>query len=223
MLVSSSQRVDLEKFNSLIDYKEDTYKGKIVSYILDNSKDLQAKFKELEENTGLEVINIARKNFSAGEFLKAIKDCEIFLTDSFHGTCFALLYHKKFLALKNESRGTARFDSLIETFNIKNSFISEIKEFSIENIEKSIVNWNFFDNRIQEEKIKFENWFEKTFIQQKNITLEQIVNEFDFEKYKTQKEYNQKEKVKIWKYLFSTQKLGTRKIFTILGIKIKVH
>ena len=215
--------LDLEKFNSLIDYKEDTYKGKIVSYVLDDSKDLQAKFKELEENTGLEVINIARKNFSAGEFLKAIKDCEIFLTDSFHGTCFALLYHKKFLALKNEDRGTARFDSLIETFNIGKSFISRIDKFTKENLDNSNLDYKAIDNQIKLEQDKFELWFDKTFNSPKEATIEQIANEFDFEKYKKQKEYLIKEKVKLSKLFFSIQKKGNRKIITFLGIKIKIH
>lgn len=214
--------LDLEKFDKIIDFNEDKYKGKIVSYVLDDSKILQEKFKELEKQTGLKVINIARKNFSAGEFLKAIKDCEIFLTDSFHGTCFALLYHKKFLALKNENRGTARFDSLIETFDIEKSFISKIEEFTVENISQNVIDWSKFDNKIQKEKNDFEIWFNKTFNEPKKATIEQIANEFDFQKYRTQKEYKQKENIKISRLIFSIQKQGGRKIITILGIRIKL-
>lgn len=211
------------KFDLLIDTKENKYKGKIVSYILDNSSELNIQLKNLQNKTGLEVINIDRAKISVEEFLKAIKDCEIFLTDSFHGTCFALLYHKKFLALKNESRGTARFDSLIETFGIENSFISNINELNIDNLEKSFICWSEFENRIQEEKLKFKQWFEKVFVELKTPTNEQIINEFDFEKYKKQKEYLIKEKVKLSKLFFSIQKKGNRKIITFLGIKIKIH
>ena len=214
--------LDLEKFDKIIDFGEKKYQGKIVSYVLDISTDLNKKFKKLEKSTGLEVINLARGKLSAGEFLKAIKDCEIFLTDSFHGTCFALLYHKKFLALKNESRGAARFDSLIETFNIQNAFISNIKDFNIEKIEQNKIDWTKFENRIQKEKNDFENWFDKTFNEPKNATIEQITNEFDFQKYKKLKEHKQKEKIKLSKLIFSIQKKGKRKTIIILGVRINL-
>ena len=112
---------------------------------------------------------------------------------------------------------------MIESFGIENSFISNINELNVDNIEKSFVCWSEFEKRIQEEKLKFEQWFEKIFCESKFPTQEQIMNEFDFEKYKKQKEYLLKEKIKLSKLIFSVQKIGARKVITFFGFRIKIH
>ena len=37
----------------------------------------------------------------------------LWITDSFHGTCMAVLFHKPFIAIGNPERGTSRFESLL--------------------------------------------------------------------------------------------------------------
>lgn len=48
------------------------------------------------------------------DFIYYFKNSEIIITDSFHGTCFSLIFNKKFISIKN--RNAKRFDTLIEMF-----------------------------------------------------------------------------------------------------------
>lgn len=52
--------------------------------------------------------NIAHPDFAG--WLAYFRHASYVITDSFHGTCFSLIYGKKFAAIKNRSKG--RFDSL---------------------------------------------------------------------------------------------------------------
>ena len=66
------------------------------------------------------------------------------ITDSFHGVCFALIFNKPFICIKNKDRGCARFDSLIQMFDIDSGFISSIKEIYNLDLE-NIINYTNFN------------------------------------------------------------------------------
>ena len=53
---------------------------------------------------------------SVSNWLNAIKTCKFLITDSFHGVCFAIIFNKPFVCIKNQDRGGARFDTLCELF-----------------------------------------------------------------------------------------------------------
>jgi len=52
------------------------------------------------------------------EWLAYIKNSDFVITDSFHGTCMAILFNKPFITIGNPSRGSARFESLLGAFNL---------------------------------------------------------------------------------------------------------
>ncbi len=87
-----------------------------VGYILD--KENENRVKSLIDSYGENFINLANSNLSVEEFLAYIKNSKLFITDSFHGTCFALIFNKKFLTISNENRGNSRFESLFKTFEL---------------------------------------------------------------------------------------------------------
>lgn len=59
------------------------------------------------------------------EFLARILHCEYFVTDSFHGMCFAIIFNKPFIVIKNTYRGAARFESLAHMLDCDRLLISE--------------------------------------------------------------------------------------------------
>lgn len=65
-----------------------------------------------------------RLPFSVGQWLRHIRDAEYFITDSFHGCVFAIIFNKPFVCLGNERRGSARFDSLLSTFSLQERLIT---------------------------------------------------------------------------------------------------
>ena len=76
-------------------------------------------------------------NVGPSELLGLIKNARFVLTDSFHGTCFSVLYHKQFLTFnrfmkKNTQSTNTRIDSLLRKLNLEErrviSPITNVKE-----------------------------------------------------------------------------------------------
>ena len=60
--------------------------------------------------------------------LQSIKNAEFFLCDSFHGTCFAIIYNIPFISIVNPRRGGTRFASLLKYFGLEDRMIRSIEE-----------------------------------------------------------------------------------------------
>ena len=59
------------------------------------------------------------------EFVYLIKNSAYIYTDSHHGVCFSMIYHKPFTPILNPWRGKARFTSLFKIFNMENLLVEE--------------------------------------------------------------------------------------------------
>lgn len=127
------------------------YKNKIVAYVLDTSDEYKKSYKYLEKNYNKKVIETANSNISVENWLKSIRDCDLFITDSFHGMCFALIFNKPFICLANKDRGATRFDSICEMLGVENQCIDSITEVTqrdcIFKVDYEVVN-----KRIEEER-----------------------------------------------------------------------
>lgn len=215
--------VDKEKFDKFIETNSIQYNNKIICYILDRNSKIDEEIDEFAKKVNLQVEFLSGENYSVGQWLAAIKNCKYFITDSFHGSCFSLIYHKPFICLKNISRGAERFVSLEKTFGIKSNFISSIDELKNFEILEKEIDWDNFEKIISEEKQKVELWFNKAFNSPKQISQEKISAELDF--INDFKNYNQNiEKESFLSQVFSVKnsKDKKRKIITILGIRIKI-
>lgn len=123
----------------------------IVSYVLDTNKEYKKAYKYLSEKYGGEVVETAKSNISVESWLKSIRDCNLFVTDSFHGMCFAIIFNKPFICISNKSRGAARFDSIVEMLGIENQCVNSIDEiYERDCVFK--VDWGVVNRRIEEER-----------------------------------------------------------------------
>lgn len=202
-----------ENFLKFVDKNNTKYQDKIVCMFLDSSEKIKNSVKKLSQDLSAEVVNITGKNLPVEEFLTAIYSSKYFVTDSFHGTCFGILFHKNFVTLKNEDRGNARFDSLIQTFGLKDCFVT-----SPENITPPVFNqsidWNSIENIISKEKEKANLWVENILNNPHPYGV--IENEFDIQKYAKYKLFKN-----TWAF-FSITKNNVRTTIQILGIKFKI-
>ena len=125
----------------------------IVSYVLDTNKEYKKAYKYLSEKYGGEVVETANSNISVESWLKSIRDCKLFVTDSFHGMCFAIIFNKPFICISNKSRGAARFESIVEMLGIENQCINSIDEtYTKDCIFK--VDYEKINQRIEKKKKK---------------------------------------------------------------------
>lgn len=76
------------------------------------------------------------------EWLRGFLDAELVITDSFHGCVFSILFNKPFIAIGNEGRGQARFDSLLKLFSLEDRLINSTMQLS--KLSKKI-NWDIIN------------------------------------------------------------------------------
>lgn len=111
----------------------------IFCYFLGTRKDIRNKAKELSEKTGIKIVIMRHMDeyveadeligdyypydINPRDFVKLLMNAEYVCTDSFHGTVFSILMHKKFITFYrvNPKRGNSthsRIDSLLNKFGL---------------------------------------------------------------------------------------------------------
>lgn len=85
------------------------------------------------------------------DWLAAFEHADFVVTDSFHGTVFAILNNTPFLTLINRSRGASRFDSLLGRLSLTDRMIDPADEVSNELIAAPI-DWSDVNDRLARER-----------------------------------------------------------------------
>ncbi len=155
--------VSKTKWDNLAKNSEKDCTGKILTYILDRNPEYEKVTSYLAEKYQCPVENFSYSQLPPEDFIAAIKTCEYFITDSFHGVCFALIFNKKVFCVVNSRRGGARFSSLIKIFNIEKIFVSNISKIIDENIEFYEYNHEAIKNIINKHRIQSRRFLERCF------------------------------------------------------------
>lgn len=100
----------------------------LLYYLGEQTGDVKETIDTLCKERDLEVVNMYDKvkhpeyyNSGPAEFITMIHNCEIFLTDSFHGCVFAILFDKPFYAFERKDHHvsmSSRIDTLLSTFEL---------------------------------------------------------------------------------------------------------
>ena len=148
--------------NSKFDKKEEKY---IAAYILDESEDKSKILSTLAEKYNYKIIyiDIFKNKQTPEDFVAIIKNAEYVVTDSFHGTCFSLIYNKQFLTIYNKERGLSRFKTLEQLFNINSQFVAKFtNENDVINIINNKIDYKYIKYRINEEKQASIQWLKNS-------------------------------------------------------------
>ena len=85
----------------------------------------------VEENIKKMNMDNVKAYASIEDWLYYYSNAKFIITDSFHGTCFAIIFHKPFISIANTQRGENRFISLLSELNLMDHLVysfDEIKE-----------------------------------------------------------------------------------------------
>lgn len=153
-VVDPTMLIPKEHYVELINKYENepkTEKG-LFTYILDENEEAKKIIDKVARAKGLTAFRVMPKPFD-GDFsykkeeyifpqltkwLKAINDAEFIIADSFHGSVFAILFNKPFIAIGNVKRGLSRFTSLFKMFGLESRLILNINDLDDAKINEEI-------------------------------------------------------------------------------------
>lgn len=131
----------------------------LLTYILDPSPDKKKAIQFYAKKMGIRTVNIldgfaaaydenkerlglpgTLPNIWCADFIKYFVNASFVITDSFHGTAFAVIFNKAFISIANYGRGIERFNSLLDKINMKDRLVDNK---NIPEDEKYLYHMNF--------------------------------------------------------------------------------
>lgn len=162
------------------------FNNKIVSYII-NQKDNKKVVEMYCKKSKVGITELYKSKMPMEDWLNAIKNCELLITDSFHAVCFAIIFNKPFICTVNPHTGIARYESIFEMLQIKNQLItSEIQELNEDCIFK--IDFDSVNRLIEKERQKGLEFLKKAFdseptkFKEKQEVYEKFLAEMKLEK-----------------------------------------
>lgn len=179
--------LDKTMWENLFNDKKDIH-TKIVFYTID-SKIKNEIINFIKTNPAINTGNVKDVTFNTPveEWLAEINNCDLFITDSFHGICFAIIFNKPFICINKNKVTMERMESLLEMFGIKNRLYDSFENINVEKIVNDKIDYQRVNEII---KIKREEGIEYL-----KKSLENTVSK-----------EKQEEKIKNLKLYFSLQK-----------------
>lgn len=81
-------------------------------------------------------------------WLRAFRESDFIITDSFHGVVFSLLFNREFVAILNRGRGADRFISLLGQLNLTNRLVYEVSVEHLENLARTPIDYAAVNARL---------------------------------------------------------------------------
>lgn len=136
--------------------------ARVVAYLLDPSEDRSALLAAISARLGLPVHSTNGLPYQPGSplggtggddsierWLASIHGAELFVTDSFHGMIFAILFRRPFLVYANPERGLARFTSMLRLLGLEDRLVSEAAGADVDRALRPI-DWDEVDRRLDQ-------------------------------------------------------------------------
>ena len=149
--------------------KKDDHNGGLYNYILDTNEDKMAVLQKIASGLNITPYTLLENGLSNDsaqvlksmeDWLTAIANADFVFTDSFHGCVFSIIFNKPFLVYGNAERGKARFESLLDLFDLSNRYIDSSADFSAD-ILASKIDWNHVNAIINKERDKSNEYFRR--------------------------------------------------------------
>lgn len=108
----------------------------IACYILNMTKEKMKILEYMQTLLGIKLrILSSEPTFNKSQFAVSVEEwltvfaySDFVLTDSYHGSIFAVQFHKQFLAISNSSRGNERFFSFLSELGLENRLVDSYEQ-----------------------------------------------------------------------------------------------
>lgn len=135
-VIDPTMLLSVDRYIQLIDQPEKKLSG-ILIYVLDPDSGKKNLIDRVVSRLGMPAfsVNVESENKKISphlrvappveDWLRGFRDASFVITDSFHGTVFAILFNKPFIACGNPGRGMARFYSLLRVFGLEGRMVTD--------------------------------------------------------------------------------------------------
>ena len=152
--------LDQNQYNKLIDKDKNYFrKPTLITYILDNDSGKSELVSRISKRLSLQEFSLyPRKKrvwnyfISVDKWLGAFRDCEFVVTDSFHGTVFAIIFNKQFVTIANKKRGLARFTSLLGLFGLSSRLLFVSENINVDELVSNTIDFTSVNELVVKEK-----------------------------------------------------------------------
>ena len=158
--------IDPQKYDSLIQESKMTETKLVSSYLFQNSDSIQKSVelmkKKYPDHKYIPIKDAykSQTDFTVPDFLYTLKNCDFFITDSFHGACFAIIFNKPFICFANRQRGFSRFKSLFNLLGLSNQCVLHEEGEELEKFFKPI-DYEKVNTLLAAERNKSKEWLLK--------------------------------------------------------------
>lgn len=160
--------IDMSNYNRLLSSNPDTDKYCLV-YMLEEEQKTKIGMDDIAafvKSRGIKMIYIASQGRfdqyikqypTIPQFLSYIKNADFVITNSFHGTVFSIMYHRKFAVIPKKNGNNTRVTTLLSQYGLQKHIAKEFS--SIKNAYNDTVNWNLVDNiNLKKKKDTMDLW-----------------------------------------------------------------
>lgn len=97
---------------------------------------------------------------SPEEWLQEIAHCSYFVTDSFHGVCFAHIFNKEFLCTAPALRGQTRFESLLAYTGLQQRLVTGLPAEDALAVSRQPIDWPMVNTKLATAREQGRTWLE---------------------------------------------------------------
>ena len=117
-VVDPTMLLGAEKYMELCSHFPMKYANRIGCYMLDPDRNKLKLLGRIGKRLDKRIRDCNPAKAPMEEWLSMFRDADFIVTDSFHGTVFAIIFNKEFVTISNPTRGNARFSSLLEPLGL---------------------------------------------------------------------------------------------------------
>ena len=149
----------------------------LLCYILDPTPEKEAAARAIAEHEGLKILAVmglkeyqstkdwwnvgtVLPQITTEEFLYYVKNCSYLLTDSHHGTCFAIIYKKPYAAVVNANRGVPRFETVADALDLRDRLFYNALDICNSERAYAAIDYAHVAEQIKKENDRAFQWLE---------------------------------------------------------------
>lgn len=161
----------------------------LLTYVLNPDETIKSLIASVAAERGIKIISMAdgqkksvevQQSLNAGDvvhgltaeqWVNYIRHASFFVTDSFHGVCFSLLFERPFVCVAPPDRGIARFESLLELVGLCHRLLPPGYSETQKEAAMVAIDWVAVENKLNSMREKNLAWLQQALETPRSETL----------------------------------------------------